>query len=106
MGPDEKSSSILSPFLLSRAVFSTWQTYPNLSHTLWRPAPNAAVPCSLHSTPDDLAHADRLRTETHRGLNENLAGARVTVGPLSKKDLPFSQICDKFHENVTIFDLT
>ena len=29
MGPDEKSSSILSPFLLSRAVFSTWQTYPN-----------------------------------------------------------------------------
>ena len=67
---------------------------------------SAAVPCSLHSTPDDLAHADRLRTETHRGLNENLAGALVTVGPLSKKDLPFSQICDKFHENVTIFDLT
>ena len=68
---------------------------PNLPQTLWRPAPNAAVPCTLHSASDGLALADRLWMETLGGLNAKPGWSTVTDEPLEKKDVLFSlQICD------------
>ena len=50
----------------------------NLPQTLWRPAPNATVPCTLHSASDGLPLADRLWMETLGGPNEKPVRSSVT----------------------------
>ena len=76
------------------------------------PIPSGARPpmqlCRAACTPHLTISLTRTALEQkHTGVSmKTWLEQLVTVGPLSKKDLPFSQICDKFHENVTIFDLT
>ena len=93
MDPDVKSSSIFVTFSAPQ-FFLRDKPNPNLPRTLWRPAPNAAVPCTLHSTSDGPALADRLWIETAGGLNDNLVGAQLQKY-LWRRRMSFSlQICD------------
>ena len=110
MGPDEKSSSILSPFLLSRAVFSTWLTYPNhTSSKFWTsPRPgqcnweySAAIPAPI---PVDVLHRQSALGQYKEGVKLSSKWDSVISQPLESQHLLSfdDQIQGIFKQNVPI----
>ena len=87
MGP----SSILSPFLLSRAVFSTWQTYPTHFPQILDLSPPRAVQLGMQRGNPCSTPVDVLRRQ--HALGQCKEGVKLS----SKWDSVISQLLESQH---------